>query len=453
MSDWTALGDEAVELFRALLRLDTTNPPGNESLAADLIAQTVREDGLEPWLVESSPGRANVVVRLPATVPEADRKPPLLLAGHTDVVPANAADWTHDPFGAAIADGYIWGRGAVDMKNMVTMSVMTAKILARNNGERERDLIVACVADEEEGCTHGSKFLVEEHPDRVRAEYMIGEVGGFFQQIGGVTYMPIQVAEKGKVRLRMSASGPPGHGSIPHEANSLVRLARAIAKIGEGPLPHHKTRVVERFLTRIGQTQPFPASVALPRLLSPTLEPLVARLLPDDTTRRNFAAMLHNTVSPTMVHGSDKDNVIAAESWCELDGRTVPGQTAEDLVRELRERVADPGIAFDVSSSTPAVELEDPDTPLYRLMTAVVGEHAPEVVVLPYMMMGYSDAQYFSRLGAKCYGFSPLRIDDPEVKFSELFHGIDERASVDGFKWGQRVLYDVVERFLTPGST
>lgn len=451
MNDWNALGDEAVELFRALLKLDTTNPPGNETIAAELIAESLREDGLEPWIVESAPTRANLVVRLPATVPEADRKPALLLAGHTDVVPANGSVWKHDPFGGVIDDGFIWGRGAVDMKNMVTMSVMTAKILARADGARERDLIVACVADEEEGCSFGSKFLVEEHPERVRAEYMIGEVGGFFQHIGGVTYMPLMVAEKGKVRLKMRASGPPGHGSIPHEENSLVRLARAIERIGSGPLPHHHTRVVERFLRVIGQTQPFPASVALPRLLSPRLEPMVAKLLPDATTRRNFAAMLHNTVSPTMISGSDKDNVIPAESWCELDGRTLPGQTADDLIAELRERVADPEISFEVAHSTSAVELEDPDTPLYRTMVDVVGEHAPDVVVLPYMVMGYTDAQYFSRLGAKCYGFSPLRIDDPKMKFSELFHGIDERASVDGFKWGQRVLYDVVERFLTPG--
>jgi acetylornithine deacetylase/succinyl-diaminopimelate desuccinylase-like protein len=449
MHDWNALGDEAVELFRALLRLDTTNPPGNEVIAAELLAETFRADEIEPWIVERAPGRANLVARLPATVPDAQKKPPLLLAGHTDVVPADPSVWTHPPFAGEVADGWIWGRGAVDMKNMVTMSVMTAKILARAGGKRTRDLIVACVADEEEGCTYGSKFLVEEHPERVRAEYMLGEVGGFFQHIGGVTYMPLMVAEKGKVRMRMRATGPPGHGSIPHEENSLVRLARAIEKIGQGPLPHHKTKVVERFLKRIGATQPFPASVALPRLLSPALEPYVAKLLPDAATRRNFAAMLHNTASPTMASGSHKDNVIPAESVCELDGRTLPGQSADDLVRELRERVADPGIEFIVDSATDAVELDDPGGPLYDTIMNVVGDHAPDVVVLPYMVMGYTDAQYFSQLGTKCYGFSPLRIDDPDVKFSELFHGIDERASVDGFKWGLRVLHDVVEQFLS----
>lgn len=448
--NWTEIAAESVELFRELLRLDTTNPPGNEKLAAELLAESLSEDGLDPWIVESAPGRANVVARLPATTDEVAGGP-LLLTGHTDVVPANAENWRQPPFGAEIAEGCIWGRGAVDMKNMVAMSAMVAKLLARTDAPRNRDLIVAFVADEEEGCAYGSKFLVDEHPDRVRAEYALGEVGGFWLHIGDVTYMPIMVAEKGQAHLRMRARGTAGHASMPRCDNALVQLSAAIAKLGQTRLPHHLVPTMANFLETLADTQKLPEKIVIPRLSHPRLaEMLLDRVLPPDLAT-TFGALLHNTASPTVMNVGHKRNVIPSEAVVELDGRTLPGFTAADLVREMRDVIADPAIDIEVVRETPAVEMSEVDSPLYRQIRRTVARHAPEVVVVPSMIPGYTDGQYFSRLGTKFYGCSPLALPRSYgIKFAEMFHGVDERVPREGYEWGQRVLFEIVSEFVHP---
>jgi acetylornithine deacetylase/succinyl-diaminopimelate desuccinylase-like protein len=452
--DWDEVGDEAKELFRSLLRIDTTNPGQPERPAADFLAEQLEEDGLEPWIVESAPGRANLVVRLPATVDEPVGGP-LLLAGHTDVVPARAEDWTHPPFDGVEADGYIWGRGAVDMKNMVAMSVMVAKLMARHGVERNRDLIVAAVADEEAGCTHGSRFLVDEHPDRIDAEFMLGEVGGFWQTISGRTYVPIMVAEKGQVHLKLTARGPSAHGSIPHEDNALVRLARAIARLGSTRLPYHLTPVMEDFIRTLQRTQPLVNRVGLEGLLNGrTAGPVIDRLLPDKSVARNFGALLHNTVSPTMSDVGTRLNVVPPEATCHLDGRILPGFEAEDLEREVEACIDDPRVEVEVLDECPPTLAEPVQSDLLDTIVGTVLAHSPEVEPAPYMIPGFTDAREFSRLGMRCYGFSPLKLAaDSELTFSEMFHGVDERVPVDGFVWGQRVLFDTVVRFLRANPT
>lgn len=448
--DWVQINEEALALFRALLRLDTTNPPGNERLAADLLAEELRADGVEPWIAESAPGRANLVARLPANV-DAPLDGPLLLAGHTDVVPADAASWTHPPFGAVEADEMIWGRGAVDMKNMVAMSAMVMKLLARHPEiPRHRDLIFAAVADEEEGCAFGSSWLVDHHAERVRAEYMLGEVGGFWLNIGARTYIPIMVAEKGRVHMKLRASGPPGHGSIPHEESALARLARAIARLEERRLPYHLTPVVEGFIRKLAASQPLPTSAGMLGMLNERTAPVVLeRLLPERDQARSFHAMLHNTATPTIMHAGGKLNVIPREATCELDGRSLPGQTAHDLAREVRDVIADAGVEVEVLSASPPVVADPVDGPLMRTIEHVVGRHEPRAICVPYMITGFTDARAFSRLGARCYGFSPLKLEARhQLKFSELFHGIDERVPTEGFTWGQRVLFEVVTDFM-----
>ncbi|QDG51197.1 M20/M25/M40 family metallo-hydrolase [Persicimonas caeni] len=447
--DWDETGREAVELFKGLLRLDTTNPPGNENRAAEYLAEALSEDGLDPWIVESAPGRANLVVRLPATV-DTPTGGPLLLAGHTDVVPAQAARWTHPPFSGAEEDGHIWGRGAVDMKNMVAMSTMVAKLMARSGRERKRDLIVAAVADEEAGCGHGSKFLVDNHPSRVNAEFMLGEVGGFWLNIGPQSYIPIMVAEKGSVHLRMTARGPSGHGSIPRPDNALVQLASAIETLGKNRLPYHLSPVMEDFIRKLADTQPLPASMGLKSLLNSRLSgPVLDKILPDPSISRNFNALLHNTVSPTVMHAGSNRNVIPGEASCDLDGRTLPHFNGQDLKREVERCIDDPAIDIEVVSEAPAVQANPIGSPLLDTITDTLAVHAPDAIPAPYMIPGHTDARFFSRLGMRCYGFAPLKLDpDSDLVFSDLFHGVDERVPVDGFVWGQRVLYDVVSRFL-----
>jgi acetylornithine deacetylase/succinyl-diaminopimelate desuccinylase-like protein len=451
--DWDAIGQESLALFQALLRVDTTNPPGAERAAIALLADWLREDGLEPWIVESAPERANLVVRLPATHPIPGQGP-LLLAGHVDVVPADASAWTHPPFAGEIHDGMVWGRGAVDMKNMVTMCAMVMRLFARSGTPRTRDIIFAAVADEEEGCTYGSQFLVDNHPERVQADYMLGEVGGFWLTLGSQVYVPVMVAEKGQVHLRLSASGPSAHGAIPHEDNALARIARAIDRLSTTRLPHHTTPVTERFISELAAAQPFPTRQVLRGLLNARASgPILDRVMPDRANARTFNALLHNTVSATMMKVGVKRNVIPPEAAVDLDGRILPGQSADDLVREVRAVIADPQVQIEVISAAKAPVVEDFDGPLFAVIREVVGQHAPEARCVPYMIPGFTDARAFSQLGTRCFGFSPLKLDPAhKLKFSELFHGVDERAPVDGFLWGQRVLWEVVTRFVAPAE-
>lgn len=458
--NWTDVSDEAIDLFKGLLRLDTTNPPGDERLAVDYLAELLREDGIEPWIAESvderGNARPNLVARLPATVDEREKAGgPLLLAGHTDVVPADADRWTHPPFDAVEDEGCIWGRGAVDMKNMVAMSAMVMKLLARAGDAipRRRDLIFAAVADEERGCTHGSQFLVEEHPERVRAEYMLGEVGGFWLDIQGVTFIPVMVAEKGQARLKITAAGQPGHGSMPRRDTAVRKLARAVEILSSKRLPYRKTPVMERFIRGVADEHGLPTSAALKGLLNKrTAHLVIDHLLPDADKARNFDALLHNTASPTILRAGEKLNVIPGEASVECDGRLVPGSSGEDLkreVEELLEAAGLEGLEVDLMGSSPAVETDLGDRTVLEAIDRVCGTRAPDAVPIPYMIPGFTDARYFSRLGTKCFGFSPLKLQpDSDLVFSELFHGIDERVPADGFRWGVRVLFEVVEELL-----
>ena len=344
----------------------------------------------------------------------------------------------------------IWGRGAVDMKNMIAMSAMTLKVMAQNPQlPRYRDLIFAAVADEEEGCAHGSSWLVEHHPELVRAEYMIGEVGGFWLNIGEKTYVPIMVAEKGRAHLKLSVKGATGHASIPSSESALVVLSKALARLDSKRLPYHLTPVVEEFIRKLAATQPLPKGAGLLGLLDRRLAPvIVSRLLPPDQASA-FHAMLHNTATPTILRSGDKLNVIPHEATCELDGRTLPGQRAEDLAREVREVIADERVQVSILSSSPPVVASPARSELYETIEHIVAREAPGVLPVPYMITGFTDARAFSKLGMRCYGFSPLKLDPKyELKFSELFHGINERAPVDGYHWGQRMLVEVVAAFL-----
>lgn len=442
--DWTKNSPRAVEMLQALLRIDTRNPPGNERPAAEYIAGQLRAYGLEPRFIEGRADRTNVICRIEGT----GERAPLLLTGHTDVVPVEEQHWDQPPFAGNIVNGYLFGRGAIDMKNHVTACLTMVQLLAEQGVRPRRDVIFAAVADEEEGCTWGSRYLVENHPDEVRAEYMIGEIGGFTQYINGLRYYPIQIAEKGAARIKMIARGKPGHGSMPHPEMAITRLAQALSVLGTTRLPQHSSKAMERFIGVLASTQRPPARWVLPRLLNPRLSGvLLDRALPPDLSRV-IGALLHNTVSPTMLEGGVKFNVIPSEVSCLLDGRLIPGQSAEDLLRELRALVGEL-VEFELLDAYPGVEQRDPASPLYTAMVDSLAKFDPAGIPLPNMVPGFTDAQFFSRLGIRCYGFSPLQFPEADnVRFSELFHGHNERIHVDGFRWGLKVLWEVVRRMV-----
>jgi acetylornithine deacetylase/succinyl-diaminopimelate desuccinylase-like protein len=440
------LGAHALRLCQALLRIDTTNPPGAERAAAEVVADELRAGGLEPRMLESAPGRANVVARLAGT----GKKPPLLLTAHLDVVEADPATWTHPPFSGAIADGCLWGRGAIDMKNMAAMSVAILVRLARDKVRLDRDIIFAAVADEEAGCDHGSKWLCENHADLVRAEYAIGESGGFTLHLGKTAFYPIQVAEKGLCWVRARVRGEPGHGSMPREDSAVLRLAKALARLADQPLPMHLTPYVQDFVSALAAQQPRPLRPLLMRILHPAIAPRVLRVLPDRSIARSFAALLANTASPTILRAGSKVNVIPGVAEVEIDGRTLPGQTQADFLREL-SAVLGPDVELEVSRWAPATVTEPVRSPLYDVIERAVLEREPGAVVVPYMIPGFTDAKYFTSLGAKWYGFSPVKMPKG-LRFAELFHGNDERVPVEGLKWGATILMDVVRRFCEAGA-
>ncbi len=431
--------DQALALLRALIRIDTTNPPGLERAAAELLADGLRQDGLEPALYESQKDRVSLVTRLKGT----GEKPPLLLTAHLDVVEAEPSRWKHPPFAAVIDDGWLYGRGAVDMKNMAAMCATVVRLLAREKVKLSRDLIFAAVADEEAGCTHGSRFLVDHHPDAVRAEFALGEIGGFTQELNGKRLYPIQVAQKGMVWLKARVEGTPGHGSMPREDNPVVALSALLAKLTPNALPIHPTPAARRFIKAMAACQPFLARTLMPLLLSPLAADRLLASLPDRSVARALNALLRNTVSPTVVRGGAKTNVIPSFAEAELDGRPLPGQSQEALLEELRALMGEK-VQFTVLRSLEAVETS-PDTPLFGVLADAVRRMDPEGVPVPYLIPGFTDAEPFSKLGIRYYGFSPIRFPGaPKVAFSDLYHGDNERIPVAGFEAGLEALYTAV---------
>ncbi len=413
---WEAFERRTLDWFRDLVRLDTSNPPGNERLVADYLAARLEAAGIDAACVEAAPGRTNLIARLRGHRPEL---PPLMLASHTDVVPAEPQRWTRAPFGAEIADGCVWGRGAIDMKAKCAMDLALLIALRRAGLVGDRDVIVAATADEESGSQFGAQFLVERHPELVRAGFVLNEVGGFTMYLGGRRFYPIQIAEKGFVTVRMTVAAAPGHGSIPRPTTAITRMAELITRIAHAQMRVQVTPPLRRTFAALGLTR--------------------------DTATALFRPMLSNTVTPTIVSAGYKDNVIPGEASVILDGRTLPGEDVASFLAELRSIVGQEP-TLEVLKSAPASE-SSIDTPLYRLIAARIEAADPGAAAVPWMLPGATDSKFYTRLGAACYGFSPVKLG-PMTPFGSLYHGNDERLPIDGFYWGLKLYTEVVLSFL-----
>ena len=447
--DWKAESTICVELLRDLIRIPTVNRgtsdagDANERVACERLADLFTSHGIDCKIVEKKKGRGNLIARIKGT----GKKPPLLLNAHLDVVEADAGAWKHDPFAADIHDGYIWGRGAIDMKHMAAMSacVMTLIKRFRADSPLDRDVIFAAVADEENGCALGSTYLVDEHADDVRAEYVLGEIGAFSLHLFGKTFYPMQVAEKGVCWVRAEYRGKPGHGSMPDPESAVIRLARAIEKLGKSRLPMHPTKVVELFIHGLAKELPAPQKHVMKRLTTPQIASLILDyLIRDPSQRRAFGALLSNTASPTVLRAGSKTNVIPGRASIEIDGRTLPGQSDHAFLEELRQALGDKPDALEIIHSLPAVEAS-PNTTMFEHLSNVIRRNDPQGAPLPYMIPGFTDAKAYARLGAICYGFAPVKFDPThEISFTAMYHGHDERVPVEGLRWGLRVLYEGV---------
>ncbi len=413
---WKAFQNEALDCLRALIRLDTTNPPGNERIATDYIAEALAAHGVESVIRESAPTRASLVARHPGTD---SSKGALLLSSHTDVVPVERSGWTREPFSGEIADGCVWGRGAIDMKSKCATDLVLMTALKRAGAKPDRDVIMAAVADEEAGSDYGAKFLVERHPELVRASYVLNEVGGFTIHLGNRRFYPIQIAEKGFVTIKMKVTAMPGHGSMPRSDTAISRISELITKIVKTPMRKNVSPFMRKTLEELG--------------------------VPVDSPGPLFQPMLANTVSPTILRAGYKDNVIPGEATIVLDGRTLPGEDPESFMAELREIVG-PEPTFELIKTAPPAETS-PDTPLFELIKETIEASDPGSRAIPWMIPGATDNKFYSKLGAACYGFSPVRLE-PHMPFGSLYHGNDERLPIDGFYWGLKVYAEVVLKFL-----
>ncbi|MGW2211473.1 M20/M25/M40 family metallo-hydrolase [Streptomyces sp. NPDC001781] len=421
--------DEVVDLCRELIRFDTSNygdhsGPG-ERAAAEYVAGKLAEVGLEPKIFESHPGRASTVARIEGEDPS---RPALLIHGHLDVVPANADDWTHDPFSGEVADGCVWGRGAVDMKDMDAMTLAVVRDRLRSGRKPPRDIVVAFLADEEAGGTYGARHLVDNHPELFEGvTEAISEVGGFSFTVNEKRRLYlIQTAEKGMHWMKLTVAGTAGHGSMIHRDNAITELSEAVARVGRHKFPVRVTKTTRAFLDELGD--------ALGTELDPEdMEPTLAKL---GGIAKLIGATLGNTANPTQLNAGYKVNVIPGEATAHIDGRFLPGHE-EEFLSDL-DRLLGPNVRRSDVHADKAVETSFDGALVEAMQSALLAED-PIARAVPYMLSGGTDAKSFDDLGIRGFGFAPLKLP-PELDFAGMFHGVDERVPVDGLQFGVRVL-------------
>lgn len=462
---WDAGHADVVATLRDLIRIPSVNPvpadaPDGELQAARYLADRLTTLGLAPEIVEPVPGRGSVHVRLRG---DGTGGEPFLLFSHLDVVPAPPERWTHDPFAADVADGYVWGRGAVDMKGMVAMEFgVVARLVAEARAAGRdpavdpipglrRDVLFTCTADEEAGAVDGARWVATHRPEWVRAAGAVNECGGVSVTVGGHRLYPIQVAEKGFAPYRIHVRGTWGHGSMPRDDNAAVLAARIVERLStQGPV--RITPVMARFLEAAAQALPGEVATVLRRIATGELDgPAADRALDalcDPMYARALRALIRDTLSPDVIHTGVKYNVIPGDAIVEVDYRVLPGTTEADARADVEARLGPELLAactIELLVWGEPVE-SPPEGLLWDTLVATLRDHDPEAIPLPVMAPFATDAKAIVPLGTPTYGFSPLRLA-PDERFLERFHGVDERVSLEALRFGLPVLYDVVRRF------
>ena len=423
------LEDDVVKLCQELIQIPSVNfgeGKGDEKAAAEYVAAKMKEVGIESKIYESAPKRCTVVARIEG---RDKSKPGLVVNGHLDVVPANAADWSVDPFSGVIKDGCIWGRGAVDMKNMDAMILAVIRLWAKHNYQPERTIVIVFFADEEAGGIYGSRWMAEKHPEVFAGcSETISEVGGFsLTLLSGKRVYAIEASQKGIEWMKLTAEGVAGHGSMVNNANAVTRLSEAIAKIGNHTWPQRITKTSDLFFQKISELSGKPYD-------KNNLQPLIDEVGP---MGKMIGATLCNTTNPTMLEAGYKANVIPQSASAVVDGRTLPGYEKEllDTVKTLvGEHVKVESLVSDIP-----LEVEF-GGPLVDAMIAAIKSEDPEGIPIPYLLSGGTDNKALAKLGIVGYGFSPLKLP-PDLDFTGLFHGIDERVPIDSLQFGARTLF------------
>jgi acetylornithine deacetylase/succinyl-diaminopimelate desuccinylase-like protein len=433
MSTAITLEEETISICQDLIRIPSVNfgdGKGDEKAVADYIVKSLAEVGIEAKIYQSAENRCNVVAHIEGADPS---RPGLVLHGHIDVVPANADDWSVDPFAAEIRDGMIWGRGAVDMKNVDAMILATVRQWARTGYKPPRRIVLVFFADEEAGSTFGSRWMVEHHPEVFAGcTEAISEVGGFSVTVAGDKRLYfVEAAQKGIHWMKLTAHGRAGHGSMMNPENALTRLSEAVAKIGNYEWPQRYTKTVKILFKKIAEATGKKYDEA-------DLRPLLSEIGP---TARMIGATLQNTANPTMLEAGYKANVIPGSASAVVDGRFLPGY--EDELNATIRQIVGPDIEIETVTRDIALEVEF-EGDLVDAMIAAILKFDPEGIPVPYTMSGGTDNKALSDLGIIGYGFSPLKLP-ADLDFMALFHGVDERVPIDGLTFGANVLKDFLE--------
>jgi acetylornithine deacetylase/succinyl-diaminopimelate desuccinylase-like protein len=442
--------EEVTNFLSELIRINTTNPPGNETAAAKHLAEHLRRDGFKCELFESAPERGSVITRLKGT----GEKPSLLLLSHLDVVAADAKEWSVDPFGGVVKDGFVWGRGALDMKGMTAIEVMVMKLLKRNGVKLKGDVILAATADEEQGGLSGADYLLRNYPKKIFAPYVLNEGGGLAIPTQNRNVFTVQTAEKGILWFKVKAKGTSGHGSMPNVAdNAIMRMNKVIDKLGDYLSQVSLVPTVKRFLAEMAREdavlqEPFSRLLANPELSDQILDELAknAPQLAEEVRPR-----LRMTITPTIIRGGVKENVIPSECETVFDCRILPGQESAQaigLIKALLDEVDSEKLLFE------GLQVQEPsespaETPLYDAIAAVLREFEPNCGITPMLMTGGTDSRFFRRMGSVCYGFHPMRSDVPYGEMDKMVHGVNECISIENLVFGTSVLYETVKKFMS----
>lgn len=441
MSDMNSLGGciKPEILLQNLIRFNTTNPPGNESECIHYIDRLLSNVGIDTVLLHGDrPERLNLFARLKGQ----GIKPPLLMYGHADVVTTEHQNWMYPPFEGVLEDGYVWGRGALDMKGALTMMIC-AVVQAKLKGfVPPGDILLCIVSDEEDGGEYGAKYLVENHPHFFKdVKHAVGEIGGFTMHIGGKRFYPVMIAEKQRSGIRATIKGQGGHGSMPVRNGSMAKLSHILDTLNRKRLPVHITPPTKMMIEALASNLPFPAGAMLGALLNPMMTDTVLNLMGDKG--RVFDPVLHNTVNATIVRGGGKINVVPSEITLEFDGRILPGFGPEDLLRELEALVGKDAeyevMFFDRGS-------ENLDMSIFDTLSQILKEGDKDGIPIPFIASGVTDARFFARLGIQTYGFTPMRLED-NIDFSKLIHNSNERIPVEALYFGTEAIYKLMERY------
>jgi len=441
--DWASVDAETVSRLQTIIRFDTRNPPGNELPLALYLESVLKSEGIQTTLYEPEANRAQLVGRIRGT----GAARPVMLLAHMDVVGVERASWTHDPFEGELADGYLYGRGAIDDKGMLAANLMVmlliSRMLVQSGKKLARDVVFVATADEEAGGEWGMGWLIDHHPEVLDAEYALNEGGRTRIIEGGRTYLAVQSAEKISHVVTITAHGSAGHAAIPLADNAVFRLGRALDQLSRYSEPAMLTETTRQFFARLSEIWPNPVEKkAMTDLVASRGEnkedgaSILSRI-------PVFNAVLRNGISPTVLQGGKQFNVIPDSAGAVLNVRTLPGQSVDEVVERMRAAVTEPGVAFEITQRGQEAPASDPASPMFQAITESAHELDPGIAVVPYLSTGVTDSARLRRLGVNAYGILPFPMMQAD---EERMHGNDERVPLASLHFGTRLIYGAVER-------